>query len=265
MTFGAGRATVAPRTLTMSKTKKSDLCPEDLSLLLEADLPTILAASAASTVDRNEGRLGALLALLRHRVLKLIRSRENCIHELQEFSEVTGRLERTELKKLFPWFLPRVVELAELLLASEECVDWVMAIKRHLPFSWDILEDLHAMKRTPILYARLVSQLCGSEGGLPFSGSCKALSSADLIHIHDYSYPLGGRPYQLAKCDAHDAIDHVRDNEDPPRIPVCGKCGSDMRVLDEKEADAIRGLTLVSLTDKGADLMVKVKLGRCVF
>ncbi len=249
----------------MSKTNKSNLCPEDLSLLLDADLPTILAASAASTVDRNEGRLGALLTFLRHRVLKLIRSREKCVHELQEFCNVMERLDRTELKRLFPWFLPRVNELAELLLASEECVDWVMAIKRHLPFSWDILEDLHAMKRTPILYARLVSQLCGSEGGLPFSGSCEALSSADLIRIHDYSYPLGGRPYQLAKCDMHDAIDHVRDNEDPPRIPICGKCGSDMRVLDEKEADAIRESTLVSLTDRGVEFMVKVKLGRCVF
>ena len=90
-----------------------------------------------------------------------------------------------------------------------------------------------------------------------------ALSDARLIELHSYSYRLD-RTFKLTGCDACDAIDYIRDNEDPPRIPICGKCGSKMKVLEEDEDDSIHGLALTSLTNEGRELMQKVEQGECI-
>jgi hypothetical protein len=246
------------------KARKPGWSPEDLSFFLDADLPTILAAAAASEIDRNEERLKALLSFLRHRILKLIRSREAILRELGEFIKTLERIDKSHLPRIFPWFLHAVKEQVELLLASEDCYDIPMAIKRHLPLSWEMLKVLYAMNGTPVLGSHVESTLTSKDTLKYYRHCLMALEDVDIVEISDYSYRLD-RTFQLATCTECNAVDHVCDHEDPPRIPICGKCKSDMRVLNEEEARDIRGRSLIGLTDRGQELMRKVEQRECVF
>ncbi|MEK7649184.1 MAG: hypothetical protein AAB400_04735 [Patescibacteria group bacterium] len=230
---------------------------KDLSELLEADLPTIVANAAASEIDHDERRLNVLLGFLRHRVLKLMRSREEFIPELKEYAATLDRMKEGSLLPSYPWFIQSTNELLELLMASEEYVDVPMAIKRHLPLSWKVLRRLHQMKGTSLMkdYTYIPHE------PKEYRKCLSALIDAGLVAVHDYSYRLD-RTFEFVRCNPCYTVDYVRGKG---HVPVCRNCGCDMRIFKGEELEDACNLTLLLLTESGEELMQKVEDGECVF
>lgn len=118
--------------------------PEDISILLDANLGT-LGDFIATYHDRfDEGRWKAIFTFIRDRAIKLIRQRLDCMEELRIFIRtVIESATIDEIRKNYPDVAAALNEIVELLLVNAETPDALAIIKRYNPLSWKLLKELY--------------------------------------------------------------------------------------------------------------------------